>query len=110
MDSKTFNQEVDLKYFINLVFTKKVTWKGLRILLDALTTTLAKSKELNEILLDELEAIETKQHKITKDSQNSLNPIEIKSEAEDQISNDVVSDPLTAKDAVFWYNLDSDKI
>ena len=103
MDSKAYNQEVDLKYFINLVFTKKVTWKGLRILLDALTTTLAKSKELNEILLEELEALETKQHKIYEDGiiikqyQNSINLIEIESECQDQISDYVVSDPLTVK-------------
>ena len=52
--------EVDFKYFVKLALFKKLPWETLNNLLEGLTQTLAKSKELNQVLIHELKTSESK--------------------------------------------------
>ena len=47
--------EVDFNYFIQSTIQKKISWKSLTFLLIDLAPTLEKSKEVIEILIQELE-------------------------------------------------------
>jgi len=58
--NRELEPEVDFKYFVKLALFKKLPWETLNNLLEGLTHTLAKSKELNQVLLDELKASELK--------------------------------------------------
>ena len=58
--NRELEPEVDFKYFIKLALFKKLPWETLNNLLEGLTHTLAKSKELNQILLHELKTSEFK--------------------------------------------------
>ena len=55
--------EIDFRYFISLALCKEMSWNALGNLLEDLTQTLSKSKELNKILLEELQASEESKKK-----------------------------------------------
>ena len=50
--------EENMKCFINMALKNTISWKALNILLDELTPTFDKSKQLNRILLKELEKVQ----------------------------------------------------
>ena len=52
--------EGKMKCFINMALKNTISWKALAILLDELTPTFDKSKQLNRILLKELESVQSK--------------------------------------------------
>ena len=62
MDYQNYKPEIDFKYFIHLAFSKEMSWEALANLLNDLTQTLTKSKQLNTILLEELRVLYFKSH------------------------------------------------
>ena len=69
MDYQDYKPEIDFRYFIHLAFGKEMSWEALANLLNDLTQTLTKSKELNRILLDELRVLYFKsQENVIKDT------------------------------------------
>ena len=52
--------EVDFKYLVNLALDQKVSWIHLKGFLHGLTTTCETAKQLNDILLDELQSLHLK--------------------------------------------------
>ena len=77
MDSKTFNQEVDFKYFINLALMNKLPWDSLVFVLKDLATTLEKSNEVIEVLVQELQKLQIELQNFGNQSDNSTKQIEI---------------------------------
>ena len=63
MDIDTENVELDFKHLINCALNHKISWSVLKIVLDNAASTLKESKKLNNILLDELESMQSKQIK-----------------------------------------------
>ena len=55
---------VDFKSIINLALSNKIPWVPLRTLLHELTPTFEASRQLNDILIDELQLIHCKQKEI----------------------------------------------
>ena len=53
------SNERNMKCFINMALKKTISWKVLSILLEELTPTFDKSKQLNRILLKELEKVQS---------------------------------------------------
>ena len=51
---------VDLKSLVNLALDQKVSWSALKLSLNELTSTLEASKQLNVILLEELQVLHSK--------------------------------------------------
>ena len=51
------SSEVDFESLVRLALTEKVSWNKLRLFLDDLTSTFETSKKLNDVLLDELQAL-----------------------------------------------------
>ena len=60
LDVPIDKSNVDFKYFIALALRKELYWKTLKGIFDGVTTDFAKSKELNEILINELETLQSK--------------------------------------------------
>ena len=52
--------QVDFKYLVNLALDQKVSWILLKGFLDGLTKTIETAKQLNGILLDELQSLHLK--------------------------------------------------
>ena len=52
--------ELDHKYFITLALENKIDWSALKFIIESLTPTLVKSKEVNRFLLKELEKFHIK--------------------------------------------------
>ena len=50
--------QVDLRYFINFALKGMISWTVLDIFLDDLTPDLSKSKNLNKILLQQLQVLQ----------------------------------------------------
>ena len=50
-------QNVNFSYFINLAMSAKITWTELGNILDDLTPSIEKSKQLNKVLLKEFEVL-----------------------------------------------------
>ena len=63
MDIDTENVELDFKHLIKCAMNHKISWSVLKIVLDNAASTLKESKKLNNILLDELESMQSKQIK-----------------------------------------------
>ena len=67
----TGDENVDFKSIINLALSNKIPWVPLRTLLHELTPTFEASRQLNDILLDELQLIHSKQKEIVELSNES---------------------------------------
>ena len=52
--------DLDHKYFISLALKNEIAWSALKFIIEGLTPTLEKSKEVNNYLLEELEKIHVK--------------------------------------------------
>ena len=61
MNTDTENVELDFKHLIKCALKSKISWPALKIFLDSATSTLKESKKLNNILLEELELLQSKQ-------------------------------------------------
>ena len=55
----SFNPSLDFEYFVNLALMNKLPWDSLIVILNDWTPTLAKSKEVIEILVKELQKCQT---------------------------------------------------
>ena len=53
------NKNLDFEYFVNLALVNKLSWESLIVILNDWTPTLAKSKEVIEILVNELQKRES---------------------------------------------------
>ena len=56
----TGKDNVDFKSVINLALSNKIPWVPLRTLLHELTPTFEASRQLNDVLLDDLQALHSK--------------------------------------------------
>ena len=54
------NSDVDLRTLVKLALNQKVSWPSLKIFLHDLTSTFESSKELNDVLLVELQLLHSK--------------------------------------------------
>ena len=63
MNIDTENVELDLKNLIKCALNNKISWPALKMFLDSATSTLRESKKLNNILLEELQSLQSKQIK-----------------------------------------------
>ena len=52
--------QVDFNHFVKLAKSRVISWESLSTLLDEMTSTLALSKNLNKVLIEELKLSETK--------------------------------------------------
>ena len=67
------NVELDFKHLIKCALNHEISWPALRVVLESATTTLKKSKKLNNILLEELESIQFEQTRNkTKDETHAM--------------------------------------
>ena len=57
---QNLDEKVDFSYFIKLALSKNISWNVLAIHFDESTTTLEKSKELNNVLIEEMKKLQTK--------------------------------------------------
>ena len=55
------NVELDFKHLIKCALNQEITWPALKVVLESATTTLKKSKKLNNILLEQLESMQFEQ-------------------------------------------------
>ena len=53
--------QLDFKNMIKCALDHEISWPALKVVLDSATTTFEKSKKLNNILLEELEVMQSKQ-------------------------------------------------
>ena len=60
LDIPIDRSQTNFKYFITLALRGKISWETLKFFLEDLTTDFGKCKELNDILLDELKALQEK--------------------------------------------------
>ena len=52
--------KLNFRYFIRMALQRKISWETLLVFLDDLTPTLAQSKQAIEVLVKELQALQTK--------------------------------------------------
>ena len=71
-ESFDYQSEINFKYFIFLAFKKEISWDSLAIILDGLTTTLQRSKVLNNILLEELKLSEEREEAKSRPSNEKI--------------------------------------
>ena len=57
-NSRNSESVQDFKYLIGMALQNKISWKALGSLLDEMTSTLKKSKEVNKILLEQLQSLQ----------------------------------------------------
>ena len=102
---------MDFRYFINFALNGELSWKVLAVFLDDLTPDLSKAKELNKILLEELEKQQGNSKTIQdNDEENEGNedplepdedesmPQEMKTEIEsdpEEVSGENIEDPIS---------------
>ena len=55
-------QNVNFSYFINLAISAKITWTELGNILEDLTPSIEKSKQLNKVLLKEFEVLHSQKN------------------------------------------------
>ena len=60
LDVPIDRSKVDFRYFITLALRNELYWKTLKCILEDLTTDFTKSKQLNGILLEEIEKLQEK--------------------------------------------------
>ena len=73
MNINAENVELDFKNLIKCALNNKISWPALKIFLDSATSTLKESKKLNNILLEELELLQSKQiSNINQDETHSI--------------------------------------
>ena len=76
---KSDNFPFNFKYFIDFALNDKISWEILEIVLDDHSKTLAKSRELNKILLQQLKAFkESAQEQLEKDSKELIDESDYK--------------------------------
>ena len=76
---KPDNFPFNFKYFIDFALNDKISWEILEIVLDDHSKTLAKSRELNKILLQQLKAFkESEQNQLEKDSKELIDESDYK--------------------------------
>ena len=51
--------KLNFDYFIKMALQKKISWETLVVFLDDLTPTLSKSKQAIEVLVEELQALQS---------------------------------------------------
>ena len=112
IDAKVYqNQEMDFRYFINFALNGELSWKVLAVFLDDLTPDLSKAKELNKILLEELEKQQGKSKTMQDNDEKSEEnedplepdedesmPQEMKTEIEsdpEEVSGENIQDPIS---------------
>ena len=71
------DEKVDFIYFIKLALNKNISWNVLALHFDESTSTLEKSKELNNVLIEEMKKLQTKIEELL--SQGKSNNEEISS-------------------------------
>ena len=78
----------DFQYLINCTLDGKIAWKTLQFLLNDLTPTLPKAKELLKIMLKEFETFhrKSKENKMIKETNQNDDESELKDEAVDENS------------------------
>ena len=57
---QNLDETTDFKYFIKLALNKNISWNVLSLHFDESTTTLKKSKELNNVLIEEMKKLQTR--------------------------------------------------
>ena len=72
------SENVDFSYFIKLALHAEISWNELEDILDNLTSTFEKSKQLNKVFLNELKSLQTS--KLSVDSEKE--PVSNQEEAE----------------------------
>ena len=72
------SENVDFSYFIKLALQSEISWNELEDILDNLTSTFEKSKQLNKVFLNELKSLQTS--KLSVDSEKE--PVSNQEEAE----------------------------
>ena len=73
------NFSFNFKYFIDFALNDKISWVILEIVLDDHSETLAKSRELNKILLQQLKAFkESERNQLEKDSKELIDESDYK--------------------------------
>ena len=76
---KPDNFPFNFKYFIDFALNDKISWEILEIVLDDHSKTLAKSRELNKILLQQLKIFkESEQNQLEKDSKELIDESDYK--------------------------------
>ena len=70
--NKQAQAKVDYSYFIKMALEKKITWNMLAFFLNDLTPTLEKSKQVIEILLKELQMLQSKLEEIEIDDKEII--------------------------------------
>ena len=87
---------VDLRSLVKLALNQKVSWFGLKTFLHELTSTLETSKELNDVLLEELQILHSKTIKIQIQDTVNNTDAEVQEIAGNDIHNDEISDELVS--------------
>ena len=73
----TGDENVDFKSIINLALSNKIPWIPLRTLLHELTPTFEASRQLNDVLLEELQLLHSKQtEKVELSNENEVNQLD----------------------------------
>ena len=72
------DKSLDFKYFINLALMNKLPWDSLVFVLKDLTTTLEKSNEVIEVLVQELQKLQIDLQNSSNQTENSAKQIETK--------------------------------
>ena len=84
----TGEDNVDFKSVINLALSNKIPWIPLRTLLHELTPTFEASRQLNDILLDELQLIHSKQKEIVElSNENEVKQLDDFIDSKNEIDN-----------------------
>ena len=82
------SEKVDFSYFINLALQAEISWKDLEDILNNLTSTFEKSKQLNKVLLNELKSLQTQRISITLETEIASN----------QEGNEAIDQDMDSKD------------
>ena len=108
----TMAYQLDHKYFISLALQDKMAWDTLPFIIEGLTSTLEKSKEVNKFLLQELEKTHSKFQSLKKElSETFLEYLESKTEPSKSVEKDIYqtavkSEPLKCKVEALEFNED----
>ena len=74
--------QVDFNHFVKLAKSRVISWESLSTLLDEMASTLALSKNLNKVLIEELKLSETKLHEILSNEKENQNVVDLQNESE----------------------------
>ena len=85
------NPNVDLRTLVKFALSQKVTWPSLKMFLHDLTSTFESSKELNSVLLEELQLLHSKTILDQTKVNSSEKGIQTSQDVETVSENDVVT-------------------